>query len=95
MRSAGGLAKALGIAAIIILFITSPVVFSPAFQSQPVAQQISAFIGLFFNLYLFAASAVVLGWFGYRYFIWPRLRYNKLLRMRAAQGRGNKHVERI
>jgi lysylphosphatidylglycerol synthetase-like protein (DUF2156 family) len=95
MRGAGGLARALSIAAIIILFITSPVVFSPAFQSQPIAQQISAFIGLFFNLYLFAASAVVLGWFVYRYFIWPRLRYNKLLRIRAAQGRGSRHVERI
>ena len=95
MRGAGGLARALGIAAIVILFLTSPIIFTPAFQSQPIVQQITAFAGLYFNLYLFAASAVVLGWFVYRYFIWPRLRYNKLLRIRAAQGRGRKHVEQI
>lgn len=95
MRKAGGLAKALGIAAIVVIFLTSPVIFTPAFQSQPLAQQIAAFAGLFINVYLFVATAVVLGWFVYTYFIWPRLRYNKLLRVRAAQGRGNRHVERI
>jgi hypothetical protein len=94
VRKVGGLAKALLIAAIVIVFVTSPVIFTPAFQSQPLAQQIAAFAGLFVNMYLFAATVVVLGWFAYTYFIWPRLRYNKLIRIRAAR-RDSKHVERI
>lgn len=96
MRSAGGgLAKALGIAAIIVLFLISTVLFTPAFQSQPVSMQVSAFVGLFFNAYLLVASAVVLGWFVYTYFVGPRLRYSRLLRIRASQGRGSRNVERI
>jgi lysylphosphatidylglycerol synthetase-like protein (DUF2156 family) len=96
VRSAGGgLARALGIAAIIVLFLISTVLFTPAFQSQPVTLQLSAFVGLFFNAYLLVASAVVLGWFVYTYFIGPRLRYSRLLRIRASQGRGHKNVERI
>jgi hypothetical protein len=95
VRATGGLGRALGIAAIVVLFLISTVVFTPAFGSQPLVDQATALIGLFFNFYLLTACAVVLGWFVYRYFIWPRLRYNKLLRVRAAQGRGSKHVEQI
>lgn len=85
MRRSGGLIKALGIAAIIVLFLVSTIVFTPAFQSQPLTDQVTGLVGLFFNFYLLVAAAVVLGWFVYKYFIWPRLRYNKLLRIRAAR----------
>jgi lysylphosphatidylglycerol synthetase-like protein (DUF2156 family) len=94
VRNAGGLAKALVIAAIVVLFFVSTVVFSPAFQSQPLTLQITTFAGIFLNVYLFVAAAVVLGWFVYRYFIWPRLRYNRLLRIRAARAQ-SKNVEQI
>jgi lysylphosphatidylglycerol synthetase-like protein (DUF2156 family) len=95
MRKVGGLAKSLGIAAIVVLFLCSTVIFTNAFQSQPLGYQISAFIGLFFNFYLLVGSAVVLGWFVYAYFIGPRLRYSRLLRVRESQGRGRKNVEQI
>jgi uncharacterized membrane protein len=85
VRRSGGLLKALGIAAIIVLFLVSTIVFTPAFQSQPLTDQVTGLVGLFFNFYLLVAAAVVLGWFVYKYFIWPRLRYNKLLRIRAAR----------
>jgi hypothetical protein len=85
VRAAGGLAKALGIAAIVVLFFISTFVFSPAFRSQPLIDQATALLGLFFNFYLMVACAVVLGWFVYRYFIWPPLRYNKLKRIREAR----------
>lgn len=85
MRRSGGLIKALGIAAIVVLFLVSTILFTPAFQSQPVTDQVTGFVGLFFNFYLLVAAAVVLGWFVYQYFIWPRLRYSKLLRVRAAR----------
>jgi uncharacterized membrane protein len=85
VRRSGGLIKALGIAAIIVLFLVSTIVFTPAFQSQPLTDQVTGLVGLFFNFYLLVAAAVVLGWFVYKYFIWPRLRYNKLLRIRAAR----------
>lgn len=85
MRRSGGLIKALGIAAIVVLFLVSTILFTPAFQAQPLTDQVTGFVGLFFNFYLLVAAAVVLGWFVYQYFIWPRLRYSKLLRIRAAR----------
>jgi len=95
MRGAGGLMRALGIAAIVVLFFASMIVFTPAFHDQPLFNQITTLVGVFFNFYLMAATVVVLGWFVYTYFIWPRLRYHRLLRRRAALGRGNKNVEQI
>jgi hypothetical protein len=86
-RLGGGLTTLLGIAALVVLFFTSIVIFTPAFQEQPLEQEIVGFAALFFNTYFYVAAAVVLGWFVYRQWIGPQLRYNKLRRMRAAQGR--------
>jgi p-aminobenzoyl-glutamate transporter AbgT len=95
VRGAGGLAKWLGIAAIVVLFIVSPIVFTAGFHDQPLFDQLTSFAALFLNFYLLAAAVVVLSWFVYSYAIEPRLRYGRLRRLRAAQGRGSKNVEQI
>jgi hypothetical protein len=83
----GSLTTLLGMAALVVLFFTSIVIFTPAFQEQPLAQEIVGFAALLFEVYFYVAAAVVLSWFVYREWIGPPLRYNKLRRIRAAQGR--------
>lgn len=82
-----GVAKPLAITAVVVAFFVSTVMFTRSFTEASAWERVSALAGLFLNAYIPAASIVVLGWFGFRLCIEPRLRYQRLRRMRMEQGR--------